>query len=166
MHQITEDEAENLSAVQATELVRVLDLQAGWENHRADPTKNVASIADLNARQKAFDAFQTVSTRYAGKYGNAQPPEPTRSMPDRLAIWCRVLRILCRRAEGVCPVQMMEKVYRLTDRSATRMGKERVGRGIREDMAGVLRELDVVIAWCVSMGPPPYLSKNQTGNAA
>ena len=166
MHQITAVEAENLPAEQATKLVRILELHAAWENHRDDPAKSAITALDLFVRRKAYDAFRAASSEYAAKYGNAHLPEPTQSVPDRLAIWCRVLRVLCRRAEGVCPFQLMKKVYRLTDRSATRKGQERVGRGMLGDMTGVLRELTVVIAWCEAMGSPPYLNRNRVGEAA
>ena len=166
MSQLTEAKAQNLSSDQATALVRVLELQAGWENHRDDPAKSAASTIDLSARRKAYDGFQTASSGYAAKYGNVRLPEPTQTMPDRLAIWCRILRAVCRHPECVCPVQLIAKVYRLTDRAATRMGKEPVRRGVLEDMAGMLRELDAVIDWCEAMGLPPYLGRTRNGDAA
>ena len=58
MPQLTESAAEKLGPEQATALARVLDLQARWENHRDDPAKTATSIADLQARQKAFEAFR------------------------------------------------------------------------------------------------------------
>ena len=165
MFQLTETEAEKLSAAQATGLIRVLELQAGWENHCDDPAKSAVSTADLNVRRKAFDAFQSANGGYTGKDRSGQVPEPTRSIPDRLAIWCRVLRAICQRTEGVWPVQLMAKVYRLTDRNALRLGKERVERGLLEDMAAVIRELGVVIAWCEAMGPPPFVGHPRTSAA-
>ena len=157
MFQLTEAKAEKFSTAQATELIRVLELQAGWENHCDDPAKSAVSNADLNVRRKAFDAFQAAKRAYDAKYGTGQVPDPTRSMPDRLAIWCRVLRAICQRAEGVCRVQLMAKVYRLTDRNALRLGKERLGRGIQEGMAAVIRELTMVIAWCEAAAIPSWV---------
>jgi hypothetical protein len=135
-------DAENLSPAQAADLVRVLDLQARWENQRDHPARSAASAADLHARQKAHAALQTALREYAGKYRGAAVPETTQNVPDRLVAWCRVLRAVCRRAEGVCPADVMAKVYRLADRIAARTGKEAVGRS---------GELDAVIAWCESL---------------
>ena len=137
-------DAENLSPAQAADLVHVLDLQASWENQREYPARNTASVAQLHARQKAHDALQTALRAYAGKYRNAAVPETTQNLPDRLAAWCRVMRTVCRRAEGACPANVIEKVYRLADRIAARTGKDPVGR----DQAG---GLDAVIEWCDSL---------------
>jgi hypothetical protein len=154
MAQLTQADAERLSPEQATELIRVLDLQARWENHRDDPTKSAASVTDLNVRQKAFDAFQTVLNRYASKYRLVRLPEPTQNMPPRLAIWCRAIRAVFQRAEGAHPSELMAKVYRWAARTAVRVGKEPVGQGTGEDLAGAVRDLDRVIEWCETPGEP------------
>src|SRR6478672_11634769 len=103
MPQLTESAAERLTPAQATALVRVLDLQARWEAHRDDPAKSASSTADLHERQKAHNVFQAALRDYCSRYGDAAIPEPTQNMPKRLAIWCRVLRGIFRRAEGGCP---------------------------------------------------------------
>ena len=76
MFQFTEAKVEKLTANQATELLRILELQAVWGNHVDDPTKSAGSNADLNIRRKAFDAFQTANSAYATRYGTRfdQPP--------------------------------------------------------------------------------------------
>ena len=47
MSQLNERAAEALTPGEATAVVRLLDLQARWENHRDDPDKSAASTADL-----------------------------------------------------------------------------------------------------------------------
>jgi hypothetical protein len=153
MPQLTHGNAEKLSPEQAAGLIRVLELQARWENHRDDPARSAASIPDLHDRQKAFNAFQVAWNGYSAKYRPAWLPEPTQNMPDRLAIWCRTLRAVFQRVEAGCSTQVMAKVYRLVDRIAVRVGKEPVERGAAEDVAGAVRELDAVIAWCESLMP-------------
>lgn len=148
MRQLKQAEAESFSSEQATEMTRILDLQAQWENHRDDPTKNVTTLHDLRIRQKAFEVFQTALKSYSVKYWNAHLPEPTQKTPDRLAIWCQVLRAVFLRADGVNPSNTMAKVYRLADRIADRLATEPVTRGPVNDLVSAVRELDGVIAWC------------------
>ena len=155
MSQLNERAAEALSPAQATAVVRLLDLQARWENHRDDPDKSAASTKDLQARQKAFDAFWSARREHAAKHRAAPLPEPTQNVPDRLAVWCRTLRAVFRRAESGSPAQVMLKVYRLADRVATRANKEMVGRGPAGDLATGVRELDAVIAWCDGLAALP-----------
>ena len=87
------------------------------------------------------------------KYQNARLPEPTQKMPDRLALWCRALRAVFQRAERGIPSEILVKVYRLVDQMAARLGKEPVAKGTVDDLAGAVRELDVVIAWCNGITP-------------
>ncbi len=148
MSQMSENAAEKLSPKQATALVRVLDLQARWENHRDDPAKSAASTSDLQARQKAFEAFRLALREYVAEYRDAQLPEPTQNVPDRLAIWCRTLRAVLWRAESGTPAMVLAKVYRLADRIAGRVGKTPVERASAAGLSEGVRELDAVIAWC------------------
>ena len=163
MPQLNERAAEAITPEQATALVRLLDLQARWENHRDDPDKSAASTADLHARRKAFDAFWSARREHAAKHRTAPLPEPTQNVPDRLAVWCRTLRVVFGRAESGSPAQVMIKVYRLADRVATRSGKELVGRGPAGDLATAVRELDVVIAWCGELTTPQGASGGPLG---
>ncbi|VTR93670.1 unnamed protein product [Gemmata massiliana] len=148
MPQMSESAAEKLTSQQATALVRVLDLQARWENHRDDPAKSAASAAELQVRQKSFEAFRAALREFTAEYRNAQLPEPTQNVPDRLAIWCRTLRAVLRRAESGNPSALLLKVYRLADRIAIRVGKEQVTRMPVADLSDGIRELDAVISWC------------------
>ena len=60
MFQLTEAKAEKFSTAQATELIRVLELQAGWENHCDDPAKSAVSNAEYSVR------YASVPRAYAG----------------------------------------------------------------------------------------------------
>jgi hypothetical protein len=165
MPQLSHTNAEKLSPEQATGLMRVLELQARWENHRDDPTRSAASIPDLHARQKAFNSFQVAWNGYVAKYRQAWLPEPTQNIPDRLAIWCRTLRAVFQRVEAGCPAQVMAKVYRLVDRIAARIGKEPMERGSVEDVVDAIRELDAVIAWCEARVPLSTLAARIKGRS-
>jgi hypothetical protein len=169
MPQLNEIDAERLSSEQAAGLIRVLELQARWENHRDDPAMSAASTPDLQARQKAFDAFQTAWNGYVSQYRQARLPEPTQNMPERLAIWSRALRAVFRRTEASYPTHVMNKVYRLVARTAARMHREPVERIASEDLAGAIRELENVIAWCDSLtklGPVAPVLLEPKGEAA
>jgi hypothetical protein len=152
MTPMTEAAAEKLAPDQATAVVRVLDLQAGWDALLADKT---AELAGLHARQKAHDAYQLALREYAGAYRGAPIPEPAHGIPDRLAAWCRVLRAVFGQATGGAPVRVVEKVYRLADRIAARLKAEPVAREPLGSMADAVRALDAVIAWCDAGGGVP-----------
>jgi hypothetical protein len=154
MSQLSERAAEALTPEHATAVVHLLDLQARWENHRDDPNKSAGSVSDLRTRQRAFDAFRSGRRDYAAKYRDAPFPEPTQNVPERLAIWCRTLRAVFRRAERGSTDQVLIKVYRLADRVAARAGKEAVGRAPVGDLTTAVRELDAVIAWCDGLAAP------------
>jgi hypothetical protein len=156
MPQLTERDAEKLSPEQATALVHVIDLQAKWDGLLVDRQQK-SSLPDLHARQKANDAYQAALRDYGAKYHKAAVPEPTHAMPDRLGVWCRVLRGVFGKAEIGSPVEVMAKVYRLADRIAERLSKEPVMRTPASDLAGAVRGLDVVIAWCDALVPAPLL---------
>ena len=160
MRQLNEADAERLSPDQAAELIRVLDLQAEWENHRDDPTKSALSLQDLRIRQKAFEVFRMALRNYSVKYWNASLPEMTQNVLERLVLWCRVLRSIFLKASGGGNiVHTMTKVYRLADRFASRLGIEPVQRGTANDIADAVRELDRVIAWCDALASPAQPAK-------
>jgi hypothetical protein len=152
MPQLPERDAEKLSSEQATALVRVLDFQARWAGLLAEKGQKTS---DLHARQKANDAYQAALRDYSTKYRNASIPEPTPAVPERLAVWCRVLRVVFGKAENGNSADVMGKVYRLADRIAERMSQEPVGRTPSNDLVGAVRELDTVIAWCDALTPAP-----------
>ncbi|WP_143393528.1 hypothetical protein [Fimbriiglobus ruber] len=148
---MTENVAEALSPEQATNLVKILDLQARWENLCASPEQRPDLRTDLRARQKAHDQFQDAWDHYSKKYRTKLFPETTQSVPDRLAVWCKLLRAVFRRATVGDPTHVMAKVYQMADRIADKNEAEPVPRGATEDLAAAVRELDEVIAWCAAL---------------
>ncbi|WP_143393265.1 hypothetical protein [Fimbriiglobus ruber] len=148
---MTERAAETLSPEQATELMTILDLQARWENHCTDPERRPDALVDLRARQKAHDQFQDAWNDYSKKYRTKEFPETSQSVPDRLAVWCKVLRAVFGRATTGSPVHVMAKVYRMADRIATRQEAGPMTRKTVEDLATAANELDAVIAWCAGL---------------
>ena len=142
-------------------------LNRGDEAHRDDPDKRASSTADLQARQKAFDAFWSARREYAAAHRDTPLPEPTQNAPARLAVWCRTLRAVFRRAESGNPAQVMIKVYRLADRTAARAGTEVIGRAPVGDLAAAINELSAVIAWCEALvGPTSDPLGTRAGAAA
>jgi hypothetical protein len=147
---LTEATADRLDPAQATDLARVIDAQAEWECLLADG----GSGAALRVRQKAYDAYRSGLARYAARYGDSRVRETALTDPGRLAEWCRVVRAVFRRAEGVCPSHAVEKAARMADRIATRVGTEPVRRGPAADLPAAVLELGVLIAWCGGLAGP------------
>lgn len=154
MPQLSDSAAEKMSTEQVTALARVLDLQARWENHRDDPAKTATSTADLQMRQKAFEAFRAAMRDYVAAHSDSRFPEPTQNVPERLVIWCRALRAVFRRSEGPGSAFVVSKVHRLADRIAARMSLAPVERQPVIDREATVRELDAVIAWCERAAAP------------
>ena len=82
MPQMNENAAERLEPVRASELARVLDLQSRWENMRADGGD---STAQLQALQKAFEAYRLRLAEYTARHRSEQTPDlsPERAKPAR-----------------------------------------------------------------------------------
>ena len=133
-----------LAPDQAAALVRVIDLQARWECQLADASGG-GSVPDLQARQKAYEAYRARRAEYDARYGAGAVPETSAGTPDRLAGWCRAVATVVRRAGGAVLPAAVEKAYRLADRVAGRQGAEPVRRGPGGDAAGAL---DAVAGWC------------------
>jgi hypothetical protein len=159
---MNESHAEKLDPERAAELARVLDLQSRWENMRADGSD---SVAQLQALQKAFEAYRTRLAEYSARYRGGQFPDLSPSGPDRLGAWCRAVRAVFRRAEGCeCPAHVVAKAHRMADRIAARVRVEPVGREPPSDLVGAIRQLDGVIAWCDGLvGPAGGLSRQPEG---
>jgi hypothetical protein len=148
MPQFSVADADKLSSEHAAGLIDVLELQAWWKNHCDDPAMTTSFPFDLKERQDRFDAFQEALKANRAKYRHTRLPEPSRRLSDQLAVWCRVLRALFRRADVRYPVQLMANVYRMAAKTAVRSAKEPLLRESATDLAGAIRELDAVITWC------------------
>ena len=159
--QMNESAAEKLDPAQAAELVQVLDLQARWENLWDDRTRDGSdhSTPLLQGLQLAFEAFRSRMAEYTARYRTAQIPDLSPSGPDRLAGWCRAVRAIFQRAGhetgGDCPVHVVAKAHRLADRIAARVKNDPVRRGSPpDDIAGAIRDLGAIIAWCDGLVAP------------
>jgi hypothetical protein len=129
----------------------VLDLQAGWENHRHDTAAGDAHGPGLRERHRRYDAFRAALAGYAARHRAVDLPELNLSTPERVATWCRAVQAVCRRAgpDAEAPAQMAGKAYRLADRIAARLGVDPAVRdGHAEGMGGVIAGLEAVVAWC------------------
>ncbi|MCE9560886.1 MAG: hypothetical protein K8U57_02415 [Planctomycetes bacterium] len=165
MSQMSENVAEKLDPVQAAELVRVIDLQARWENMRSNPTGaggNAGfSTPDLQGRQKAYEAFRVKLAAYTARYRAAHVPEVTLNTPERVGIWCRAVRAVFRRASQEFteyPGHTVMKAHRLADRIASRLANEPAAREASvEGIAAAIRSMDAIIAWCDRLTGPTVL---------
>ena len=150
---MTETAAGRLAPARAAELARVLDLQSRWENLRADGTP---STPQLQALQAAFEAYRARRAAYAAGDRGGPVPELSPTKPGRLGAWCRTVRAVLARAEGgECPTHVLAKAHRVADRIAARVQAAPAGREAPTDLAGAIRQLDLVIAWCDGLGDGP-----------
>jgi hypothetical protein len=145
--QFNEIAVARLSPARAAELGRVLDLQAHWENLCA---AGIDSMVQLQSIQKAFETYRVSRLEYSSGDRREITPEMSPTKPGRLGAWCRTVRaVLCQAAEcGVSPTHVVAKALRLADQIAARAESEPVGRESPKDMAGTIRQLDLVIEWC------------------
>jgi hypothetical protein len=148
-----------LDPAQAAELSLLVDLEARWENLRKVNPEH--SLRDLQARQKAYDAFHAKLVAYNRRFTPAHVPEVLLNTPPRLALWCRKMRDLYRRVEhvpqGHCPVHLLEKAYRCAHHISSRLQTDPVSRpaalpGTIHDTAGALEAL---ARWCDPLAGVP-----------
>jgi hypothetical protein len=133
--------ARSLEPAQAAELVQVLELEAAWEG-TMDPALR-GTVDNLRQRQAAFEAYRARLSVYLAAHKTNRVPEITPSGPERLGVWCQMIRVLVASA-GVPAETLAAKAYRMADRVAARTNQpppERLS-------GGVLERLDAVIAWC------------------
>jgi hypothetical protein len=145
--QFNEIAATRLSTTRATELGRVLDLQAHWENLCA---ARIDSTVHLQSIQKAFETYRLSLLDYSSGDRREITPEMSPTKPGRLGAWCRSVRAVLRQTAecGVSPTHVVAKAHRLADQIAARVKSEPVGRESPKDMVGAIRQLDLVIEWC------------------
>jgi hypothetical protein len=151
--------AVDLGSAQAAELAQLVELEARWENLRA-PTTPAPDVKpttlELQAKQKAYDAFRAKLAAYNKRYAPAHVPELLINTPVRLGLWCRSMRDLLRRVEhepqGYCPVHLLEKAYRLADRVAAKTGAVPLHRSaLPETIGAAVLELEALDRWCADM---------------
>jgi hypothetical protein len=156
MPEITDALEPALTPAQAAELALLIDLEARWENlrtPRSRATQGPSTTEDLQAKQKAYDAFRTRMRVYNVRYSPAHVPELLLNTPARLGKWCRQMRELYRLAghdaRVRCPVHLVEKAYRSADKLAGKVAREPAARPAPPDtIQGALRELEALAEWC------------------
>src|SRR5262249_38114967 len=108
MHALNEPTAEPRSPAQATDLSRLVELEARWENlcdlSISEPEGPVWRAA-LGRKQRAYNGFRAALTAYNGRWQPAYVPEFLLNTPPRLRGWCRQMHALYQQAEpGPYPV--------------------------------------------------------------
>ena len=156
-----ETPVQNLSTTQATELTVLVDLEARWENLRIyqPATPGVGStLKELHQKQKAYEAFFAKLVAYNKGYKPAHVPELLLNNAPRLGTWCRRMRDLHLQVQHDshthCPIHLLEKAYRWSDRLADRLKTDRISRPTpTSDMAVAIRELEELAQWCDTLTP-------------
>jgi hypothetical protein len=137
---------------QAAELSLLVDVEARWENLRK--VNPGYSLQDLQARQKAYDAFHAKLVAYNRRYTPTHVPELLLNTPLRLALWCRKMHDLYRQVEhvpqGHCPVHLLEKAHRCADHLGLRLHTDLVSRDAA--LPGTIHDtaeaLEALARWC------------------
>lgn len=145
--------AETLDPAQATELVKVLELQSAWESTKVDPRSRnrVCSVEELNRRQRTFEEYRVRLDAYCQSFWSTRLPVLSSYSLDRLRTWCESLRVLLQKAEsGVSTKHLTEMTYQAADRIAARMNRLGVERQSSEHPDAAIQGLNAVIAWCVA----------------
>ncbi len=155
MSQMCESAGKKLTPEQAADLSRLLELLTRWENMRDDP----ATVEGINApallldRQRAYELYQVHLRTYSTRYKTSQMPAVTTNTPAHIGDWLRAVRAIWRRAESKVgddtPVHILEKAYRLVDRTADRLKTDRFVRTTKiHGVPAAVGELEAVIDWC------------------
>jgi hypothetical protein len=147
------------ASLRTRDLALLVELEARWENLRPDSlglTNQQSTQAELNSRQRAYEAFQVKQAEYAKKYPPGYVPAFHRGTSVRLAAWLRKMRDLYQQVEDApqmpSPVQLLAKAYRCTDGLADKAGKERFRRTAADTVKAAVAELDALARWCEESG--------------
>jgi len=151
----------NLSAGQTAELSLLVDLEACWENLRAEPATTVersATLKELQQKQKAYEAFHVKLVAYNKGYRPAHVPELLLNTADRLGAWCRTMiqlhLAIQQDAQAHYPAHLLQKAYRWADKVSDKLKIERVPRPpLARDIAAAIRELEDLANWCATQIP-------------
>jgi hypothetical protein len=153
MIRMSESAVEELTPVRATELARVLELQAEWENLAAERQD---STARLHGVQRAFDIYRSRLLAYTGRENGQTIPELSLNKASRLRAWCQTVRAILLRAAGPAfPTHMMAKTHRVVGRLGSRFAIEPPATTGATDLAEAIQQLDGVIAWCEALEQRP-----------
>jgi hypothetical protein len=155
MSQMCESSGEKLTPEQAADLSKLLELLTRWENMRDYPAtvEGVKAPAFLLDRQRAYEIYQADLRTYSTRYQTSQMPAVRSNTPSHIGDWLRAVRAVWRRAEskigGDTPVHILEKAYRLADRTADRLKTDRFVRAtMPRGVPAAVCELEALIDWC------------------
>jgi hypothetical protein len=165
MPEMKEASVRRVDHAQAIELSLLVDLEARWENLRKTPSQASAvgvTMQDLQAKQKAYEAFHARLVAYNKKYTPAHVPEVLLNTPSRLGTWCRKMRDLYLQVEhgpqGHCPIYLLEKARRWADRIGIRMSKDRVTQSTTQgSIRAVIGDLEALVRWCEDLERAPEM---------
>jgi hypothetical protein len=153
--------ARNLSAGQTAELSMLVDLEACWENLRAEPSTTVersSTLKQLQQKQKAYEAFHVKLVAYNRGYRPAHVPELLLNTADRLGAWCSTMihlhLVLQDDPQAHYPLHLLQKAYRWADKLSAKRKIERVVRPpLDRSIPAAVRELEDLVNWCASLSP-------------
>jgi hypothetical protein len=156
MPEMTDPPEPTLDPAQAAELALLIEMEARWENLRVPRSRTArepSTTNDLQAKQKAYDAFRGGMRAYNVRHAPAHVPELLLNTPARLGKWCRWVRkvygLAGRDSRLPCPAHLLEKAYRSADKLAGKAGREPAVRPAPPDtMQAVLGELEALAVWC------------------
>jgi hypothetical protein len=134
----------------SVELAVLVDLEARWENLRANrKSAGPSTLQELHVIQRAFEAFQAKLVRYNKRCAPPHIPERLINTPLLLERWCKKMGALFAELDsGVpFPAQLLEKAYRLADVIATKKGLDRVDRPPTTGVRSATQELDDLAIW-------------------
>jgi hypothetical protein len=146
----------HFTAAQANALAAVIELESVWENLPSAAATASASEGwkGLNAKQRAFDAYQALVAAYNREFRPPHHGERPATTPVRLGAWCRrIAQIYGQADRSACPVQLLEKVHRCASRLAARLGAAPCPRVTAPVTTGdAVAELGRVADWCDGLG--------------
>jgi hypothetical protein len=165
MSRLSEAIARNLDPVQAAVLVRVVTLQAKWQNLKDDGHGH--SIARLHSLQQTFESFRISQTDYIARYRAEPAPDLALKTPKRLEAWCHTVQTVIQRAAAASSdddlAHVATRAYALADWIAKRLGTAPVDRKPQaSSREGVLADLEAVRAWCANRTLPVQQTHSQT----
>jgi hypothetical protein len=167
MVELNEVIVSKLGAAQSAELSLLVELEARWENLRktpARPQEGGATTQNLLGIQKAYDLFRGKLAAYNKQFTPAHVTELLLNTPSRLGVWCRSMCQLFLRVEHDprvrCPLQLLEKAYRLAERVGARLERDRLPRPTPPaTIRAAAQDLEALGRWCDDLaagrGPSP-----------
>ncbi len=139
----------------------LVDLEACWENLRAEPptvAEKSSTLKLLHQKQKAYEAFHVKLAAYNKGYRPAHVPELLLNTADRLGVWCRTMiqlhLALQQDPQAHYPIHLLQKAYRWADKLSEKLKIERIVRPpVDRSIPAAIREFEDLVNWCTSLSP-------------